>query len=137
MFRRYSLFVKMLAFLTLIVAISTIGYYLMLNHMQTNQLRNEARTVAEHVVAFRSWVAKFGVVWVKDVKTEFLGKQECSGTSTFYSKNPALATRELAAIANANSHTNFRVTSDNFRNPKNAPDDFEKQMVVLHKNIDK
>ncbi|MCP4996320.1 MAG: hypothetical protein GY934_21485, partial [Gammaproteobacteria bacterium] len=53
MFRRYSLFVKMLAFLTLIVAISTIGYYLMLNHMQTNQLRNEARTVSEHVVAFR------------------------------------------------------------------------------------
>ncbi len=133
MFRRYSLFVKMLIFLSLIVAISTVGYYLMLNHMQTNQLRNEARTVSEHVVAFRSWVAKFGVVWVKDVKTEFLGKQECSGASTFYSKNPALATRELAVIANANSHTNFRVTSDNFRNPKNAPDDFEKKAITWFK----
>ncbi len=133
MFRRYSLFIKMLVFLSLIIAISTIGYYLMLNHMHTNQLRNEARTVAEHVVAFRSWVAKFGVVWVKDVKTEFLGQQDCSGSGTFYSKNPALATRELAQIANANSQTNFRVTSDNYRNPKNAPDDFEKRSISWFK----
>ncbi len=130
MFRSYSLFVKMLIFLSLIIAISTVGYYLMLNHMQKNQLRNEARTVAEHVVAFRSWVASFGVIWVKDVKTEFLGQQDCSKSATFYSKNPALATRELAHIANAStSHTNFRVTSDNYRNPKNAPDNFEKQAI--------
>lgn len=133
MFRRYSLFIKMLIFLSLIIAISTIGYYLMLNHMHTNQLRNEARTVAEHVVAFRSWVARFGVIWVKDVKTEFLGQQDCSRSATFYSKNPALATRELAHIANANSQTNFRVTSDNYRNPKNAPDDFEKQSISWFK----
>jgi len=133
MFRRYSLFVKMLIFLTLIIAISTVGYYLMLNHMHTNQLRNEARTVAEHVVAFRSWVARFGVVWVKDIETEFLGKQDCSKSNTFYSKNPALATRELAHIANANSQTNFRVTSDNYRNPKNAPDGFEKQAISWFK----
>lgn len=136
MFRHYSLFVKMLVFLSLIIAISTVGYYLMLNHMHTNQLRNEARTVAEQVVAFRSWVASFGMVWVKDVETEFLGQQDCSRSATFYSKNPALATRELAHIANTNSHTNFRVTSDNFRNPKNAPDEFEKQSINwFKKNI--
>lgn len=130
MFKNRSLFVKMLLFLILIIATSTVGFSLMLNQMHKNQLRNEARTVAEHVVAFRSWVASFGVVWVKDIETEYLGQQECYDSSTFYSKNPALATRELAHIANmSTSHTNFRVTSDNFRNPKNTPDTFEKQAI--------
>ncbi len=133
MFRRFSLFSKMLVFLALIIAISTIGYYMMLNHMHQNQLRNEARTVAEHVVAFRSWVARYGVVWVKDVKTEFLGQQDCSSTTTFFSKNPALATRELEHIANIDSHTNFRVTSDNYRNPKNIPDKFENSAIQWFK----
>jgi len=74
------------------------------------------------------------VIWVKDDKAEFKGRQDCSRSATFYSKNPALATRELAHIANAStSHTNFRVTSDNYRNPKNAPDDFEKQALIWFK----
>ncbi len=134
MFRNYSLFVKMLIFLILIIVISTTGFSLMLNHLHKNQLRNEARTLSEHVVAFRSWVASYGVVWVKDIKTEYLGKEECPSSATFYSKNPALATRELAHIANsAASHTNFRVTSDNFRNPKNSPDSFETAAITIFK----
>ncbi len=135
MFKKVSLLVKMLIFLGIIVAISSVGFYIMVDQVHKSQLRNEARTVAEHVVAFRSWVAGYGVVWVKNNDDDFLGEKYCSRSTSFYSKNPALATRELSAIANKlSSHTKFRVTSDNYRNPKNAPDEFEKQAISWFKS---
>jgi len=135
MFKKVSLLFKMLIFLGIIVAISSIGFYIMLNQVHKSQLRNEARTVADHVVAFRSWVAGYGVVWVKNNDDDFLGEKYCSRSTSFYSKNPALATRELSTIVNTlSSHTKFRVTSDNYRNPKNSPDDFEKQALSWFKS---
>ena len=128
MLKSQSIALKVMVYLVVLVIIMAIGFYLLINHLHVTQLRNEVRTVAEQVVAFRSWVAGCGVVWVKDAETEFLGQHPGGDESMFYSKNPALATRELSNVVNTSSaRTSFTVTSTNFRNVKNKPDDFEKE----------
>ncbi|MDX9715416.1 MAG: methyl-accepting chemotaxis protein [Dissulfurispiraceae bacterium] len=104
------------------------------------QLRKEAISVADEVVAFRHWIANTGVVWVDKLhpdNPDFLSSREFKsdkGSNKFYSKNPALATRELAKIyATITKGTTFRVTSDEFRNPANKPDTFESKAVKTFK----
>ncbi len=96
-----------------------------IHQLKTRQLRNEAMAVAEQVVAFRAWIANTGVVWVDHLAPEFkdfLGKRTSGTTEAFYSKNPALATRELSEIVSQTAtRATFRVTSDEYRNPANAP----------------
>ena len=124
--------------LVLIVAGLFIGTY----DMKQRQLRNEALAVADQVIAFRAWVASTGVVWVDHLAPEFrdfLSKKTTAGananTLEFYSKNPALATRELSELANkTTTRALFRVTSDEYRNPANAPDGFEKTSLQIFKN---
>ncbi|MCE5195381.1 MAG: DUF3365 domain-containing protein [Nitrospiraceae bacterium] len=109
------------------------------------QLRNSAIAVADEVVAFRAWVANTGVVWVNNLhpdfqdflaKVEFTSKKDknTNVTQAYYSKNPALATRELAKIySKITKGTTFRVTSDEYRNPLNKPDGFELGSIVEFK----
>ncbi|MCI5221123.1 MAG: DUF3365 domain-containing protein [Candidatus Electrothrix sp. AR4] len=100
--------------------------------LKLRQLRNEAMSVADQVVSFRSWVGGTGGVWVNhltDNFPDFLGERTTEA-GTFYSKNPALATRELSDIVSkSSSRASFRVTSANYRNPKNAPDIFETKAI--------
>jgi hypothetical protein len=64
---------------------------------------------------------------------DHLGQVQC-GTRAFYSKNPALATRELSAIVSQTGvHARFRVSSDNFRSVNNQPDSFELQAIHVFK----
>lgn len=95
--------------------------------LRTVQLRRTAQTVAEQVIAFRSWVANTGGVCnhLLPAFPDYLGeKKEADGT-VLYSKNPALATRELSQIVfDAHGGATFRVTSDNYCNPLNKPDPF-------------
>jgi methyl-accepting chemotaxis protein len=103
------------------------------SHLKTGMLRNEAQAVASQVVSFRAWVAKTGMVWVDNLPEDFhdfLTSYKDEGGKTFYGKNPALATRELSEIANrSSSHATFRVTSDQYRHPSNAPDPFESRAI--------
>lgn len=137
---KYSL--VFLITLVLIIGGLLVGIY----NLKQRQLRNEAMAVAEQVIAFRAWVASTGVVWVDHLAPEFrdfLGKR--AGVSTnananvntleFYSKNPALATRELSELANKTAtRATFRVTSDEYRNPSNAPDGFESASIQFFKD---
>ncbi len=133
---KYSL--VFLITLVLIVGGLLIGIY----NLKQRQLRNEAMAVAEQVVAFRAWVAGTGVVWVDHLAPEFrdfLGKRTGVGANSstleFYSKNPALATRELSELANKTAtRATFRVTSDEYRNPANAPDGFESASIQFFKS---
>jgi hypothetical protein len=103
--------------------------WLVTSTMYMQWLRSSARAVAEHVVAFRSWVAGPGAVWVNGLQPtapDFLEQKLCNDDTRFYSKNPALATRELSdMIAKTAVNATFRVVSDNYRNPLNAPDAYE------------
>ena len=133
---KYSL--VFLITLVLIVGGLLIGIY----NLKQRQLRNEAMAVAEQVVAFRAWVAGTGVVWVDHLAPEFrdflskrIGVGANSNTLEFYSKNPALATRELSELANKTAtRATFRVTSDEYRNPANAPDGFESASIQFFKS---
>ncbi len=81
------------------------------------------------MIAFRSWVAQTGMIWVRKLAPryhDFLAEEDCVSGGTFYGKNPALATRELSMIADKEAtRAIFRVTSDEYRQEENAPDTFE------------
>lgn len=118
----------------LLAILMVLGAFLIgMQSLKVQQLRNEATAVAEQVVSFRAWIANFGVVWVdkqpKDFP-DFLGQREDAHGNSLFSKNPALATRELSNIVSKSAtRATFRVTSDQYRNPANAPDDFEKRSI--------
>lgn len=134
--RTMSLHIKFILILLLAVSITILAGFIAAYQLRTAMLRNTAQAVAEQVVAFRSWVAGPGVVWVNTLQPsslDYLSKVS-GGANTFYSKNPALATRELSAIvARSSVKATFRVSSDNYRNASNTPDPFEMQSIHTFK----
>jgi len=119
---------------------------MILDRIYLNQLKSQAETVADNVDAFGTWVAQYGRVWVKDDARSYLGhlpayqvEEGVAATAGsglkpvhFYSKNPALAQRELSeVVARSSSPSKFRLTSHNVMNPGNAPDPFE--VSALHR----
>src|SRR5512145_1739990 len=98
MLNRQSLYIKFILILMIAVGITIAAGYIAARNMQNVLQRNTARAVAEQVIAFRSWIAGSGVVWVNSLQPsmpDYLGQTNCGG-QMFYSKNPALATRELS-----------------------------------------
>jgi len=138
MFAKWSIQLKYSLVFVLTLALIVTGLFIGIYAMKTNQLRNEAMASAEQVLAFRAWVANTGVVWVDHLAPDFrdyLGKRANSdNTMEFFSKNPALATRELSEIVSKTAtRATFRVTSDEYRNPANAPDRFESDSIRAFK----
>ncbi len=105
---------------------------LMMWQNYSQQLRHEADSIANMVIAFRHWIASSKMVWVDQLtplSPDYLVRRE-HGEKVFYGKNPALATRELANIFGGyRLDTTFRVTSDNPRNPANLPDPFDREAI--------
>ena len=127
--------------LACIVALSG---YLIGSSVYVSETRNQARTVADMVDNFGQWATRYRGVWVKDDPRDprlevgsFLEREASSiqgGDSTtapnaaaFHRKNPALVQRELSDITMASpAKAKFRMTSDRFMNPNNAPSEFDK-----------
>ena len=134
--RKISIQGKYILVFLLTLALVGGAFVVGLTTLRDQVLRNEAEAVADQVIAFRSWVAGTGMIWVDKLAGEFpdfLAKRECDSL-TFYGKNPALATRELSTIANkASLRATFLVTSDEVRQPANKPDDFERQAIATFK----
>ncbi|MCP4042376.1 MAG: DUF3365 domain-containing protein [Gammaproteobacteria bacterium] len=137
MFGRLSITVKhgLVVFVTILLIILAI--ITSLRSLKVQVLRNEAQAVASQVVSFRSWVAGSGMIWVNSLSKDFhdfLAKRPDGDGNFFFGKNPALATRELSTIANKSSiRATFRVTSDEYRQPLNAPDSFESAAITAIK----
>jgi len=133
MFTQSSIQAKHSFVFMMAIILMGLGFYLGVQDLKLKQLRNEARAVAEQVVSFRAWVANSGVVWVDQLSADFhdyLGEKMVQEGEKIFSKNPALATRELSTIvAKSSTRATFRVTSDDYRNPINAPDEFEKRAL--------
>ncbi|MCI0468740.1 MAG: hypothetical protein L0Y62_01585 [Nitrospirae bacterium] len=110
--RKQSLYTKFALIYILTMAIILSAAYFAVLQLQTIQARTMAKALAGQVVAFRSWVAGTGVVWVDKLHPkfkDFLGEKSF-GENNFYSKNPALATRELSEIvAESKIGATFRV----------------------------
>ncbi len=119
-------------FITLFLILGSL--FASLGKLRDQVLQNEAQAVADQVVSFRSWVAGSGMVWVNKLTPQFdeyLAVHNASNDTSFYGKNPALATRELSTIANKTAtRAEFTVTSDNVRQKANAPDSFEKAAIA-------
>lgn len=127
--RKRSLYSKFVIIFILTSTMIFFAGYFAVKKLQTTSLRNMAKTMAGQVITFRSWIANTGVVWVDNLHKDFqdfLGEKVCDNNTTFYSKNPALATRELSEIVSKSQiGATFRITSKNYRNPRNKPDSFE------------
>lgn len=125
-----------------------------------NQAVAQARTVADMVENIGKWASSFGGLWIKNPKGEPLdlgshldtmvvtpsiannseiSSDEMNTMLQFHLKNPALIQREISDFTERSaSTTKFRITSDKFMNPKNAPTGFEtKAMNEIRKNNSK
>ena len=132
-----------LSFLAIILLIGS-AYFLVLRQVYFEELVRQSRNIADNVDAFGKWVAQYGRVWVKDSDSLYLSKfiavdkaaatANDTAVTSFYSKNPALAQREFSEmVAKSNSKAKFRMTSDNWMNPSNKPDDFEAMAIATIK----
>ncbi len=132
--RRNTISTKFTLIFILTVIIIFIAGYFAVNKLQKIHLRNNASAITGQVKAFRSWIASTGVIWVNNLHPDFedfLGKNVCNDKNIFYSKNPALATRELSElISKSDIGATFKVTSKNYRNPLNKPDPFELDAIM-------
>lgn len=134
--RKRSLVLKISLVFAFVVGALLFAGLIAVHQLRMNLLRDTARAVADQVFAFRGWIARSGVVWVGKLtmsSEDYLDEIRC-GASTFYSKNPALATRELSTIVEQSSgRAKFRVVSNNYRNPRNAPNAFETEAILRFK----
>ncbi len=133
--RKKTIYTKFIYIMVLTAFLIFLSGYFAVKELQTINLRNNAQTIVQHVLSFRAWIANTGVIWTDNLHSDFkdfLGKSVCNNDKTFYSKNPALATRELSEVySTTGSNASYRVTSRNYRNPKNKPDSFELRAIDL------
>lgn len=107
-----------------------------------SQLRQEAASVADQVNAFKRWITTDGTFvsyyWVDKKDTDmqdFVSPAQLkdkSGriTMKYYSKSFSVAAIELSKIYSSVSQgATFRITSENYRNPANKPDQFESDSI--------
>ena len=136
--RKMSIPLKFLAVFTLTMLLTAGAFVTTLSSLRTYTARHEAGAVADQVIAFRAWVSQTGMVWVRKLIPgyhDFLARENAADGGAFYGKNPALATRELAMIANKEAtRAVFRVTSDDYRQEDNIPDEFEVSAIKAFKD---
>lgn len=130
--RNLSLTSKFFFLFLLILLLIGGASYSVLRNIYYDQLKDQGRNIADNVQAFGTWVASYGRVWVKDNDKSFLGHlavtsaEDTNVNVDFYAKNPALAQREYSEIVESLPvKAKFRMTSHNFMNPVNVPDNFE------------
>ncbi|WP_417909165.1 c-type heme family protein [Candidatus Electronema sp. PJ] len=132
--RRFSIPLKFFGVFILTMLLVAGSFMATLNSLRKQVSRNEAHAIADQVLAFRSWIAQSGMVWVQKMAPgfhDFLDEQSSTSGTTFYGKNPAMATRELSFIMTRESaRSTFRVTSDKYRKEENAPDAFESAAIA-------
>ena len=119
------------------------------NQIYRGQIVNEARSIADMAENVGTWAAAYKGVWIKDdgltqagvdvgshIDTKrYRAREDAADTTqelldTYHRKNPALVQRELAdVIQKSASRGKFRLTSDKYMNPMNAPDGFDQRAI--------
>lgn len=134
--RRMPITAQLFLLLIVVLAVNAGAYFLILQNMYYQELESQAKTVVSNVEAFGAWVSRSGRIWTKMENQDFLSQVEVQEVGQpdkvfhFYSKNPALATREFSeVVAQSNSPAKFRMTSHNVMNPNNRPDGFEQRAL--------
>ncbi len=135
--KRRSMFVKIILLFLIVLLLSTLSHFLVVQKVQRKLLRDQARSIARQIILTRQWIAGLGGVWSKDGYNKEMGflttyladKSEDRKDTIFYLHNPALATREISALADLKFGYTFRVVSDMARELSNTPDPFEERAI--------
>ncbi|MCP5141167.1 MAG: methyl-accepting chemotaxis protein [Chromatiales bacterium] len=139
MFTHRSIVFKFMLLFTVSVLLLGGAFYSVLINVYQNQLRSEARTMANSVDAFSKWVGQFGGVFTRNSADSYLSKAEyfktgSADTITLYAKNSALSVREFSeTVSRSDSHAKFRMVAENPMNPANAADPFEMEALQRFK----
>lgn len=138
--KRMPIGVQFFMLLLISAVISVVCAYQIGAAMYLAETRNQARTVADMVDNVGTWASQYNGIWVKSDPTSdtmkvgnYLERDLAISTpasrasaAAYHRKNPALVQRELADVTLASgSKATYRMTSDKFMNPKNAPTRFE------------
>lgn len=149
MFDKSSLSFRFSLIVLLSITLAVGALYMLSLDVYKSEVQNRARTVSDNVNDFGAWVSQYGRVWVKGADSgshlseqkfvelknikpdgEPLSEEDLGKVTSFFSKNPALAQREFSeVVAKSESKAKFRMTSDNYMNPANQPDNFEKEAI--------
>ncbi len=137
--RRYLLGIGLI--INLIVLSVFLGFYLRTDALFHQLLIRNSRAFFDEIVITRKWLARNQGVYVRmkpgDQVNPYLKavpglKAEIRDENgdRYMLKNPALATREISAIAAREGSFKFHITSLNPLNPENAPDLFERKALI-------
>jgi diguanylate cyclase (GGDEF)-like protein len=131
---------EILAVVTVSVALAMAGVYARTTALVDGTALATARSYTDLIVATRSWNASHGGVWVpKDAGTQtnpFLAQMGVSVDATTTDgrvltlRNPAIMTEEISAVLRRSDGTYFRLTSLKPVNPANAPDSWERAVLL-------
>jgi two-component system nitrate/nitrite sensor histidine kinase NarX len=113
----------------LVIGLTSLALFLGIYRLQEQQvmshLDTQARALLTEMVVLREWVAGYGGVWTTRSGDLYLDSRD-----GFYRKTPAMVTKELSRLSDTKGYYRFHITSLRLKNPENAPDAFERQ--VLH-----
>ena len=129
--KNQSIFIKIFFVFFIIIFLSIASHLLVAQNVQKEFFKRQAQSISRQIILTRQWIAGLGGVWSKDGYSDSHGflteYKESDGMSqaTFYLHNPALATREIASLADIKFGYTFRVVSDFNREPSNEADFFE------------
>ena len=127
-----------------VLCLMVIGIFVHFYHLQREailgEVKNQARILCRQVLLTRSWLADMGGVYVKKRKgmeaNPYLGSEskiEGKDGTCYLLRNPAMVTRELSEYARREGLYRFRLTSERYINPANAPDGIERYALNLFK----
>lgn len=131
--------------LMVLMLISTIGvlFFWATENSITAEVRH-AQTVADMADSFRTIASEHGGFYVRRNSTEdvskvgrYLAEYKSEPSSdgnqyVFHQKNPFLAVADYSqAVQSSASAAKFRITSDNYMNPANSPDSFDRESIQM------
>ena len=136
----FKYFIAIASVLCLMVFGIFAHFYRLQKEAILGEVKNQARILCTQILLTRSWLADMGGVYVKKRKgleaNPYLGiegKVEGKDGTQYLLRNPAMVTRELSEYANRKGLYQFRLTSDRYINPANAPDGIERFALRLFK----
>ncbi|MBI5253502.1 MAG: DUF3365 domain-containing protein, partial [Euryarchaeota archaeon] len=137
---RLKLGTKFMLALGLVVAIAMSSIFFWMYEQNKEHIFREvdkqAKIAAGQIVITRQWIAEYGGVYVQKLpgveSNPYLVNPDIRDVNgTVYTlKNPALVTRELSEYSEKIGLYSFRITSLKPINPKNAPNDFERNALL-------
>jgi hypothetical protein len=145
-FNRLSISIQAIVFLLFTLGATLSAFFFWASDNVLIAERQHARTVADMVDSFRAVAAKHGGFYVRRQSTddvEKMGRFLATYNSTisgadgttkeyvFHHKNPFLALGDYSNMVETSAaKAKFRMVSDNYMNPANIPDEFDKAAMA-------